>query len=97
MPASVSTARSAESSSRIGFVLFTWISARRVRAGRRPNHSIMPPGPLCGRWPMLRAVFFDRPIAIISSSVQKVPSTSTRSAPLIASNTAGSIAPRPGA
>ncbi len=67
------------------------------RAGSLSSHSIMPPGPDCGRWPMSRAVFLTGPGAIISSSVQKVPSTSTASAPHIASNSAGVISPRPGA
>ena len=74
-----------------------WISTLRVAAGSLSSHSSMPPGPDCGRWPIAREVFCEAPRRIISSSVHKVPSTSTQSAACIASQTWGSISPSPGA
>ena len=41
--------------------------------------SINPPGPEIGKWPICRAVFLLRPVWSNSSSLQNVPSISTRS------------------
>ncbi len=67
------------------------VDEQLARRGRQPAEpvAIMPPAPDCGRWPMLRPVLVEKPRRIISSSVQKVPSTSTASARLIASQTGG--------
>ena len=68
------------------------VDAQAVGAQRR-----MPPSPDCGRWPMSRADLRDSCSWRISSSRQKVPSTSTQSLPAIASNTGAVITPSPGA
>ena len=47
---------------RVGVVDVDEHAARTLRAAAT-SCSIMPPGPLCGRWPMSRARFFDRPSA----------------------------------
>jgi len=92
-----SSAHCGEFSSRMGLVLLMWIKILRVSRGRRSSHSSIPPGPLCGRWPMSRARFDETPRRIISSSVQNVPSTITQEAACMASQTASSMALKPGA
>src|SRR4029077_1144461 len=49
IPRRPSSARCADSSSRIGLVLFTCMRILRVPRGSRASHSSIPPGPLCGR------------------------------------------------
>ena len=48
-----SSARSASPRRRIGLVLLMWMRILRARR-QRVQPSSMPPGPLCGRWPMSR-------------------------------------------
>ena len=57
----------------------------------------MPPSPDWHRWPISLPRFFEMPRRIISSSVQKVPSTITTSLLLMACQTVSSISARPGA
>ena len=77
MPARVDRSRSAESSSRIGFVLLMWTSTLRGRSSRASRSSI-PPGPESGRWPMSPRGAPEMPSRASSSSGQNVPSTSTQ-------------------
>src|SRR5439155_1045145 len=97
IPRRVSSACSGELSSSIGLLLFTWIRILRVPAGSFSSHSSIPPEPLCGRCPISRARLRDSPSRIISSSLQKVPSTSTQAAARMARHSCGSMAARPGA
>src|SRR5919109_5161609 len=96
-PRRSSSACSGELSSRIGLVLFTWIRILRTPAGSLSSHSSIPPGPLCGRCPMSRALLRDSPSRILSSSLPKVPSMSTHCAARSALHNVSSMAPTPGA
>ena len=80
MPCRVRVDRWSESSSRIGFVLLMWMRILRGPA-IASSTSIIPPGPDCGRWPMAAAFFFEKPSWIISSMLQKVPSSSRHDTP----------------
>src|SRR5471030_8076 len=70
----------AEDSFKMGLVLLIWMSIFRVADGKRSSHSNIPPGPLCGRWPISLACLRDTPNRIISSSLQNVPSIITHAA-----------------
>src|ERR1700727_1045835 len=78
-PAAFTFASSADPSMRIGFELLIWMRMRRTRAWRASASSV-PPGPDTGLWPMRLPVLSPRPLAIISSSANSVPSKNNTSA-----------------
>src|SRR3989442_1610901 len=96
IPAASTCARSDELRHSRGFVLLMCTSTVRF-TGSRGRSSKLPPGPPTGRCPISRAVGASTPPAARSSSSdQKVPSNSRRSAPPATRRTASSIAPAVG-
>src|SRR5580698_901198 len=78
-PAAFTFASSGDPSMSIGFELLMWMRMRRTCAWRASASSV-PPGPDTGMWPMRLPVLSPRPLAIISSSANKVPSKNNTSA-----------------
>ena len=75
-------------------MLLMWTKMRRAR---KPSSAASEPSsPSIGMWPMRRPVFLPVPVAIISSSVNSVPSNKTTSARASRSRIAGVTAAAPG-
>src|ERR1700691_78609 len=78
-PAAFTFASSGDPSMRIGFELLMWMRMRRTCAWRASDSSV-PPGPDTGMCPIRLPVLSPRPLAIISSSANSVPSKNNTSA-----------------
>src|SRR5580704_2149764 len=93
-PAATTRPRSGEPSIRIGLVLLMCTKMRRAR--KPASVASEPSGPSSGMWPMRRPVLLPVPVAIISSSLNSVPSKKITSARARRCITAGVMAAAPG-
>src|SRR5258708_31127640 len=95
-PAAFTFASSGDPSMRIGFELLMWMRMRRTCAWRASDSSV-PPGPDTGMWPMRLPVLSPRPLAIISSSANKVASQNNTSALAMRASRSSVTRAQPGA
>src|SRR5277367_4521005 len=95
-PAAFTFASSGDPSMRTGFELLIWMRMRRTCAWRASDSSV-PPGPDTGMWPMRLPVLSPRPLAIISSSANNVPSKNNTSALAMRASRSSLTRAQPGA
>src|ERR1700733_4440341 len=95
-PAALTFASSGDPSMRIGFELLMWMRMRRTCAWRASDSSV-PPGPDTGMWPMRLPVLSPRPLTIISSSANNVPSKNNTSALAMRASRSSVTRAQPGA